>query len=51
MIIDPDFVEKIETGRENEIETTLDKNGQHRLVIPDPLWQTILNIKGWFPGV
>ncbi|WP_028403318.1 NADH-dependent flavin oxidoreductase [Ectobacillus panaciterrae] len=51
LIIDPDWVEKVEQGRESEIETRLNKNDQERLVIPDPLWQAIINRPGWFPGV
>lgn len=51
LIIDPDWVEKIETGRENEIETKIDTGAQARLVVPDPLWQAIVNTPGWFPGV
>ncbi|CAM3655335.1 NADH-dependent flavin oxidoreductase [Aeromicrobium ponti] len=51
LIIDPDWVEKILSGREEEIETKLDKNAQDRLVVPDPLWQAIINTPGWFPGV
>lgn len=51
LIIDPDWVEKIETGREAEIETKIDKSAQERLVVPDPLWQAIIHTPGWFPGV
>lgn len=51
LIIDPDWVEKVETGRENDIETKLDTGAQKRLVVPDPLWQAIVNTPGWFPGV
>jgi 2,4-dienoyl-CoA reductase-like NADH-dependent reductase (Old Yellow Enzyme family) len=51
LIIDPDWVEKVETGRENEIETKIDTGAQARLVVPDPLWQAIVNTPGWFPGI
>lgn len=51
LIIDPDFVQKIEQGKENEIVSVLDKNKQEELVIPDPLWNAIINSPGWFPGV
>ncbi|RLQ96328.1 NADH-dependent flavin oxidoreductase [Falsibacillus albus] len=51
LIIDPDWVEKVEQGREDEIETKLDLNAQERLVVPDPLWKAIINTPGWFPGV
>ncbi|KEZ53267.1 NADH-dependent flavin oxidoreductase [Metabacillus indicus] len=49
LIIDPDWVQKIEEGREDKIETRLDKQAQDRLVVPDPLWQAIINTPGWFP--
>ncbi|MGV2940219.1 NADH-dependent flavin oxidoreductase [Mesobacillus sp. LC4] len=51
LIIDPDWVEKVETGRENEIETKIDPGAQARLVVPEPLWQAIINTPGWFPGI
>lgn len=51
LIIDPDWVEKVENGREAEIETKIDKSAQERLVVPDPLWQAIVHTPGWFPGV
>ena len=49
MICDPDWVEKVAEGRESEIKTTISKDAQERLVVPDPLWQAILNAPGWFP--
>ncbi|WP_166239779.1 NADH-dependent flavin oxidoreductase [Paenibacillus turpanensis] len=49
LIIDPDWVQKVEQGREQEIETELDLTAQERLVIPEPLWQAIVNSPGWFP--
>jgi 2,4-dienoyl-CoA reductase-like NADH-dependent reductase (Old Yellow Enzyme family) len=51
LIIDPDWVEKVQTGREDDIETKLDLGAQTHLVVPDPLWQAIVNTPGWFPGV
>ena len=51
LIIDPDWVGKIESGREAEIETKIDQGAQDRLVVPDPLWQAIINTPGWFPGI
>lgn len=49
LIIDPDWVQKIEEGQEDKIDTQLDKQAQDRLVVPDPLWQAIINTPGWFP--
>lgn len=51
LIIDPDWVQKIESGKEEEIITLLDKEKQEELVVPDPLWNAITNAPGWFPGV
>ncbi|HWO96631.1 MAG TPA: NADH-dependent flavin oxidoreductase [Bacillus sp. (in: firmicutes)] len=51
LIIDPDWVEKVEQGKESEIVTKLNKDHQQQLVIPDPLWQAIINTPGWFPGI
>ncbi|KHF41574.1 NADH-dependent flavin oxidoreductase [Halalkalibacter okhensis] len=51
LIMEPDWVEKVEQGRENEIATTLSKGDQEALVIPDALWQAIVNTPGWFPVV
>jgi 2,4-dienoyl-CoA reductase-like NADH-dependent reductase (Old Yellow Enzyme family) len=51
LIIDPDWVQKVQEGRENEIITEINKNSQDQLVIPDPLWQAIIHTPGWFPGI
>jgi 2,4-dienoyl-CoA reductase-like NADH-dependent reductase (Old Yellow Enzyme family) len=51
IIMDPDWVEKVETGREADIVTTIKKDAQEQLVIPDPLWNAIINTPGWFPVV
>ncbi|WAH39129.1 NADH-dependent flavin oxidoreductase [Alicyclobacillus dauci] len=51
IIMEPDWVQKVEQGRESEIATTLSKDDQERLVVPDPLWQAIMNTPGWFPVV
>ena len=50
LIIEPDWVEKVQQGRETEIETTIKKDAQERLVIPEPLWNVIWSAPGWFPG-
>ena len=51
LLIDPDWVQKIEQGREEEIVTKLDIDKQQELVMPTPLWQRILKNPGWVPGV
>ncbi|KIL35679.1 NADH-dependent flavin oxidoreductase [Cohnella kolymensis] len=49
IIMEPDWMEKAANGRERDIKTTLSRDDQARLVIPDPLWQAIINTPGWFP--
>lgn len=51
LIMEPDWVQKVAEGRENEILTTLSKHDQQRLVIPEPLWQAIIHAPGWFSVV
>ncbi|WP_163144945.1 NADH-dependent flavin oxidoreductase [Bacillus sp. 22-7] len=51
MIMEPDWVQKVQGGKESEIAVTLSKKDQEKLVIPDPLWQAIVNTPGWFPVV
>ncbi|KOR78435.1 NADH-dependent flavin oxidoreductase [Bacillus sp. FJAT-21352] len=51
IIIDPDWVQKVEQGREAEIVTKINKENQQQLDIPDPLWQAIIHSPGWFPGI
>ncbi|MEH7302957.1 NADH-dependent flavin oxidoreductase [Neobacillus drentensis] len=51
IIIDPDWVQKVADGKEDEIVTKIDKDKQQELVIPDPLWQAIIHSPGWFPGI
>jgi len=49
IVIEPDWLEKVAQGREDEIKTTLSKADQQRLAIPDPLWGMIMRVPGWFP--
>lgn len=49
LIIDPDWVEKINLDKENEIRTELTLNDQDKLGISEPLWLKIINTPGWFP--
>lgn len=50
LIIDPDWVQKVAEGREDEIVTEINKDKQEELVVPGPLWNVIMNTPGWFPG-
>ncbi len=49
LIMEPQWVEKVEQGKEKEIKTTINPSDQALLTIPDPLWELILNVPGWFP--
>ncbi|MCT1401433.1 NADH-dependent flavin oxidoreductase [Paenibacillus sp. p3-SID867] len=49
LIIDPDWVEKVTLGKENEIRTELTLNDQAKLGIAHSLWLKIINTPGWFP--
>lgn len=51
LIMEPQWVQKVEEGREEEIRTTLSKTAQTELVLPDPLWIMITRTPGWFPVV
>lgn len=51
LIIDPDWVQKVAEGKEDEIVTKIDKGKQQELMVPDPLWQAIIHTPGWFPGI
>lgn len=49
LIVEPDWVEKTAAGKEADIQTTLSRKDQERLVVPTPLWNAIVHSPGWFP--
>ena len=51
MIIDPEWIEKIRTGQESTIVTTLWGAKRDDLDLPRRFWDTIWSKPGWFPGV
>lgn len=51
LIIDPNWVQKVQAGKEKDIVTELDKNKQEERATPTPLWNAIISAPGWFPGV
>jgi NADH:flavin oxidoreductases, Old Yellow Enzyme family len=48
MLLNPDWVEKVRTGREADIKTTLSRSSQKELMIPDIMWGMITSVPGWF---
>lgn len=49
IIMEPEWVNKIQQGKVSEIRTTLSKSDRKLLDIPEPLWNAIMNTPGWFP--
>lgn len=49
IIMEPDWVSKVQSGNISEIRTTLSKTHGKALDIPEPLWNAIVNTPGWFP--
>ncbi|MBU3229080.1 NADH-dependent flavin oxidoreductase [Clostridium algidicarnis] len=51
IIMEPDWMTKVEMGKSSEIRTNLKKSDRELLKIPEPLWNVIMNTQGWFPIV
>ncbi|WP_053374993.1 hypothetical protein [Paenibacillus sp. FJAT-27812] len=49
LIMEPHWVQKVEAGEEEKIRTTLSKEDQKELVIPDQMWEYYTSIPGWVP--
>lgn len=49
LIMEPDWIDKVETGKEAELITEVDPALQQDLVIPDGLWHEMMNTPNWFP--
>lgn len=49
LIMEPQWVEKVEQGKEDKIKTTVNQMNQDLLAVPNPLWELMLSVPGWFP--
>ena len=49
LIMEPEWVEKVEQGKEKKLKRRSHQNDQARLHVPDPLWELMMNVHGWFP--
>ena len=49
IIMDPNWIEKIQNEKEDEITVTISRKPQKELVIPDKLFSAMLDTTGWFP--
>jgi 2,4-dienoyl-CoA reductase-like NADH-dependent reductase (Old Yellow Enzyme family) len=51
LLMEPDWVHKVQHGEENSIRTTLSRKDQQILRLPDGLWKMLMTIEGWLPVV
>jgi len=49
IIMEPEWVSKVQNGKISEIRTTLSKSHGKSLDIPEALWNVIIKTPGWFP--
>jgi len=49
LLMEPNWVEKVEANKAETIETTLKLSSQHQLVIPDKMWHGLITRKDWLP--
>ena len=49
LLVEPDWVQKVAAGKQDDIATELDPAEKKELVIPDLLWNMIMNRPGWVP--
>ncbi|QKS69811.1 NADH-dependent flavin oxidoreductase [Paenalkalicoccus suaedae] len=49
LIVEPEWIQKVEQNRESEIRVDLSVDDRETLVVPQPLWDAIINTPGWFP--
>jgi 2,4-dienoyl-CoA reductase-like NADH-dependent reductase (Old Yellow Enzyme family) len=51
LIAEPQWVEKIQNNQIDTIKTTISKQAQAELIIPNNLWNMMVNVPYWFPMV
>ncbi|MYL35392.1 NADH-dependent flavin oxidoreductase [Pontibacillus yanchengensis] len=49
LLMEPDWVEKVQSQREDELRLTMKKKQKDDLLIPEPMWTKILSVPNWFP--
>ncbi len=49
IIMEPEWMAKVIAEKHSDIRTTLNLADRAALFIPQPLWNAIVNTKGWFP--
>ncbi|MDN6409464.1 MAG: NADH-dependent flavin oxidoreductase, partial [Tetragenococcus halophilus] len=51
LIVEPDWVEKVKAGKENDIRKVIEADNREDLMIPDAMWEYINSRPGWLPIV
>ncbi|WP_207552266.1 tRNA-dihydrouridine synthase, partial [Bacillus paralicheniformis] len=41
LLMDPEWLQKVQAGKEDDIQTTLSRHDQRKLAIPDAFWESI----------
>lgn len=49
LIVEPDWIEKVQHAREDEIRMTIKEKDRQDLVIPDEMWEYVKSRPGWLP--
>lgn len=49
LVIEPQWIEKVENNKEQDIRTELSVEDREKLIVPESLWNVIINTPGWFP--
>lgn len=49
LLMEPDWVEKVQSEHEDELRLTMKKKQKEDLLIPEPMWSKILSVPNWFP--
>lgn len=49
LIMEPDWVQLVLEGREQQIRTSISPLDLQELSVPEPLWSLMMSIPGWFP--
>ncbi|MFJ7824830.1 NADH-dependent flavin oxidoreductase [Psychrobacillus sp. NPDC096623] len=51
LIVEPDWIEKVKTGKESTIRTEIYPEDREDLALPDAMWEYIQSRPGWLPIV
>ncbi|MDQ0207727.1 NADH-dependent flavin oxidoreductase [Alkalicoccobacillus murimartini] len=49
LLVEPNWVNLVKNGQENQIQTVIKVSEKEKYVLPEPLWNVIMNAGGWVP--